>query len=196
MVDRNRHFRLDREVSRMRMKTFSTLLCLGVMLAAGGASGEERWEYLGDVTATESRPRGKLSINLDSLRRRAGRYEIWERIEFEPDPRRRQSPPTDEAVAEHRTLWAIRCRAGEMAKVTEGDAGSFDPRADTLKFYSPGPYSAGAAVIETACGEARRLAAEKRPPASALPSDTPPPEKSLEQPPAISDLDQLDADDE
>lgn len=178
------------------MKALSTVLCFSMMLAAGGASGEERWEYLGDVTATETRPRGKLSINLDSVRRRAGRYEIWERIEFDPDPRRRQSPPTEETVSEHRTLWAIRCRAGEMAKVTEGDAGSFDPRASVLRFYSPGPYSAGAAVIETACAEARRIAAEKRPSADATPGDTPPPERSLEQPPAISDLDQLDADDE
>lgn len=178
------------------MKNSASVLLLFLALLAGGAGASERWEFLGEVVATPTKPRGKLSINLDSLRRRAGYYEIWERIEFDPDPRQRQSAAADDAVAEHRTLWAIRCRAGEMAKVTEGDAGTLDPRADVLKFYSPGPYSAGAAVIETACGEARRIAAEKKPPAGDAPDDKPLPAKGLEQPLAIADLDKPEEDDE
>jgi hypothetical protein len=178
------------------MKYFSSLLLVCLALLAGGAGASERWEYLGDVMATLTRPSGKLSINLDSLRRRAGHYEIWERIEFDPDSRQRQSTAVEEAVTEHRTLWAIRCRAGEMARVTEGGEGSFEPRPSVLKFYSPGPYSAGAAVIEIACAEARRLATEKKSSADDMPGDKPRPEKALDQPPAIAEFDNLYDDDE
>lgn len=177
---------------------------LTVALAAGGCLGlfagvgaEERWEWLGDVEATASKPQGRLSINLDSLQRRSGHYEIWERIVFAPDAGRRSPDGASQAVAEHRTLWAIRCRAGEMARVTEGDDGSLAPRAESLRFYSPLPYSAGAAVIEVACGEARRRAAAKRQPAAEpLPDAGPARAAGLERPPSIADLDQLADDDQ
>ena len=179
---------------RIRRSTAAAALCLGLGLAAMPASAAERWEHIGDLEATVSKPPGQLSLNLDSLRRRAGHYEIWERIVYVTDPLWR---PKDgaEPPAEHRTLWAVRCRAGELARITEGDASSLEPRAETLRFYSPIPYSAGAAVIEIACREARRLAAEKKPAAADEPvGDKPPVARGLEQPPSISDLDNLDDD--
>jgi hypothetical protein len=51
-------------------------------------------------------------------------------------------------VAERRTLWAIRCRLGELAKVTEGSGGAFEPRAKVLRYSTPLTNGAGAAVIE------------------------------------------------
>jgi hypothetical protein len=178
--------------------TAAAVLCLVFGLANGSAGAEERWEHIGDMEATASKPPGQLSLNLDSLRRRAGHYEIWERIVYVDDPLWRPKPGV-ELPAEHRTLWAVRCRAGELAKITEGDAGSLEPRAEQLRFYSPLPYSAGGAVIEIVCREARRLAAAKK----AAPADgagqepageKAPPARGLEQPPSISDLDNLDDD--
>ena len=178
---------------QIRRLTAAALVGLGLLTASAGA--EERWEHIGDLEPTASKPPGQLSLNLDSLRRRAGHYEIWERTVFLPDPRWRPEAGS-EPPGEQRTLWAVRCRAGELAKITEGEAGSLEPRAERLRFYSPLPYSAGGAVIEIACREARRLAAEKKPALEAdeLVGDKPPVSRGLEQPPSISDLDNLDDD--
>lgn len=181
---------------QIRRLTARAALSLGLGLLAGSAGAEERWEHIGDLEATASKPQGALSLNLDSLRRRAGHYEIWERIVYAADPYPRRRPDAaDEPPGEHRTLWAVRCRAGELAKITEGDAGSLEPRAEQLRFYSPLPYSAGGAVIEITCREARRLAAEKKQaPSDEAVGEKPPVARGLEQPPSISDLDNLDDD--
>jgi hypothetical protein len=143
----------------MRAKAFPLLLTPLLAFAPLPGFALDRWVYLGDVKVQDSPARGRLSVNLDSLRKRARHYEIWERIVVEEDPRR---PAATGTPPEQMTLWAIRCRFGEMAKVTSGSAGSFEPRAEPLRFYSPRPGSPGAGVIEATCAEARRLAAELR----------------------------------
>lgn len=170
------------------------LLLLG--LTSGPAGAEERWIYLGDVDDPATGARGKLSLNLNTLNRRGNHYEIWERIVFEPAAR--QPAATEQAeTREHRTLWAIRCRLGELAKVTEGSDGAFEPRAKVLLYSTPLTHSAGAAVIEIACREARRVNAASRPAAPVdAPEDKPAPAQGLEAPPSLFESDDLHEDDE
>jgi hypothetical protein len=79
-----------------------------------------------------------------------------------------------------------------MAKVTEGAPGAFEPRAPMLRFYTPLPGGADAAVIEVACGEARRIAAERR---AAVPEavvrEAPPAGSGLEAPPTLPNFDEF-----
>jgi hypothetical protein len=167
------------------------VLLAGFVLPLGSPSAAERWEYLGDVTATTARPGGRLSVNLDSLRKRSGHFEVWERIEFAPGTAHRSGDGVLEATM-HLTLWALRCRFGEMAKVTEGGPGAFEPRARVLRFYLPLPGGADAAVIEAACGEARRIASERR---AAMPeaavNEVPPAGRGLEAPPTLPNFDEF-----
>lgn len=124
------------------------LFCLA--LAAGAAPGQENWQAIGNFYARQTRTRATFSLNLESLRHREGHFEIWEKLTALSDP----LIPT-ERPQEMLTLWAIRCRSGMMAKITEGNAGSFDPRAPTLRFFLPAPASSGAAVITSTCTEVR-----------------------------------------
>jgi hypothetical protein len=170
----------------------ATLALIAALAAAGDGACEERWEYLGDVTATAARPAGRLSINLDSLRKRSGQFEVWEKIEFLPGEVRRRAGDDAGDATMHLALWALRCRFGEMAKVTEGAPGAFEPRAPMLRFYTPLPGGADAAVIEVACGEARRIAAERR---AAMPEavvrEAPPAGSGLEAPPTLPNFDEF-----
>lgn len=169
------------------------LLLLG--LTSGPAGAEERWVYLGDVDDPATGARGKLSLNLNTLNRRGNHYEIWERIVFEPAARQPAAAEQAE-TREHRTLWAIRCRLGELAKVTEGSDGAFEPRAKVLRYSTPLTHSAGAAVIEIACREARRVNAANRPPPVDDPDGKPAPAQGLEAPPSLFESDDLHEDDE
>ena len=110
------------------------------------------------------------------MNRRGNHYEIWERIVFDQLPGNPLQPNRPK-TQERRTLWAIRCRLGELAKVTEGSDGAFEPRAKVLSYSTPLTNSAGAAVIEITCREARRVAAASRPAPTA---DTP---KTSQRPP-------------
>jgi hypothetical protein len=51
------------------------------------------------------------------------------------------------------TLWALRCRRGELARLTERTDEGFEPRAESPRFFIPVPDSSGAALVEMACGE-------------------------------------------
>lgn len=100
-------------------------------------------------------------------------------------------------MAERRTLWAIRCRLGELAKVTEGSGGAFEPRAKVLRYSTPLTNGAGAAVIEITCREARRVAAASRPaPTADTPNEKPAPAPGLKVPPSLFETDGLHEDDE
>jgi hypothetical protein len=170
------------------------LLLLG--LISGPAGAEERWVYLGDVDDPATGARGKLSLNLNTLNRRGNHYEIWERIVFEPATKQPAAGEQAE-TRERRTLWAIRCRLGELAKVTEGSDGAFEPRAKLLRYSTPLTRSAGAAVIEIACREARRVNAASRPaPPVDAPDDKPAPAQGLEAPPSLFESDDLHENDE
>lgn len=129
------------------------LACLSFAFVSGTAFAQERWVFLGDLHVLSTHTTGKLSINLDSLRNRGKHHEIWERVVFEVDAA--EKPPTlrGEDVPERLTLWAIRCKRGDMAKVTEKVGGSFEPRANPLRFHVPAPTSSAAAIIETTCAE-------------------------------------------
>ena len=168
------------------------LALISFLTVARDGACEERWEYLGDVTATAGRPAGRLSVNLDSLRKRSGHFEIWQKIEFLPGMARRDAIDGDGGATMHLTLWALRCRFGEMAKVSEGTPGAFEPRARMLRFYMPVPGGADAAVLETACGEARRIASERR---AAMPEavvgEAPPAGSGLEAPPTLPNFDEF-----
>jgi hypothetical protein len=170
----------------------ATLALIAALPVARDGACEERWDYLGDVAATATRPGGRLSVNLDSLRKRSGHFEIWEKVEFLPGGVRREAGDGGGDPTMHLTLWALRCRFGEMAKVTEGAPGAFEPRIRMLRFYMPLPGGADAAVIDAACGEARRIASERR---AAMPEaavrEAPPAGKGLEAPPALSNFDEF-----
>jgi hypothetical protein len=140
----------------MRMNFLSCGVSLCLALTSATASAAQRWVYLGDVHVAELATSGRLSLNLDSLRKRGRHYEIWERVVIEPEPGRRGTAAAPGTVSERRTLWAIRCRFGEMAKVTEGTDGAFEPRAESPRFFSPRPDSPNAAVLDTTCAEVRR----------------------------------------
>jgi hypothetical protein len=142
------------------MQSNVLILASFLVLATATAGADERWVHVGDLQFGKPWLTGKISIDLASLRKRAHHYEVWERIAIDADPTRRPpAPPPDDDPQERLTLWAIHCRHGSMAIVTEGIPGAFEPRAETLKFYVPAPNGAGAAVIETACAEVRRRAA-------------------------------------
>jgi hypothetical protein len=174
----------------MRMNFLSCSVSLGLALASTCAAAGERWVYLGDVHVAELAASGKLSLNLDSLHKRGRHYEIWERVVVESEPGRRAPAAAPGSPSVRRTLWAIRCRFGEMAKVTEGTDGAFEPRAESLRFFGPRPDSPNAAVLATTCAEVRRIVAETRPP---QPREEPkhqlPTSKELEAPPMIFDPD-------
>lgn len=136
---------------------------LGLTFFPGRVSAGESWVHVGDLHYPATGAVGKLSINLDSLRRRARHYEIWERVVFEVAGERPPAAEADGDTAERITLWAIRCGRGTMAKVTERVAGAFRPRAESLRFFIPAPGAAGAAVIEVACKEVRRRSTEEAP---------------------------------
>ena len=83
------------------------LALISFLTGARDGACEERWEYLGDVTATAVRPAGRLSVNLDSLRKRSGQFEIWQKIEFLPGRARRDAIGGDGGATMHLTLWAL-----------------------------------------------------------------------------------------
>lgn len=164
-------------MSPYSMKRSAARLSLSLALLAGDAPASENWQHIGDYYARQIRAQGAFSLNFATLRRREYHFEIWEKL----------TPPADDAArhAEWLTLWGIRCRSGLMAKITEGAAGAFEPRAATLHFFLPAPGSSGAAIIEATCNEVRR-----RPPAA---SDKAEAERdSLVQPPAIIEDDLLE----
>jgi hypothetical protein len=162
---------------------------LGLAWFAASATAGEPWVYIGDLQLASIRTPGKLSLNLDTLRRRSTHYEIWERLVFNADP---ADPAMEEAPARH-TLWAIRCRSGAMAKVTERIAGAVEPRAEVLRFYVPTPASSGAAIIETTCLEVRRRANENPRP---TPEGSLAAQPGLAAPPSIFDGDSFADDDD
>ena len=142
----------------IRVAHLKLLSAIALSLTSAIVTAGERWEYLGEVQPAIDGPRGRLSVNLDSLRKRSGHFEVWEKTVFEPAP----GTVAGDGDGYRLTLWALRCRFGELAKVTEGTPAGFEPRARLLRFYTPLPASAAAAILDAACGEARRLAAERR----------------------------------
>lgn len=144
----------------MKSPSARTLLCL--TLFSGCALANENWLYLGDYYARPIRAMGAFSLNLDTLRRREHHFEAWERLSPVAES---HAPPGVAAPGpqERLTLWAIRCRSGIMAKITEGVAGSFEPRAENLRFFLPAPGSSGAAMIEATCAEIRRHPRQSQP---------------------------------
>lgn len=164
-------------------------------MVPAGAWAEERWVHLGEVQLPAMRETGKIDLNLGSLRRREHHYEIWERTIFAADAAHQREATAGADMSERLTLWAIRCRQGAMAKITERLAGSFEPRTESLRFYVPAPDSSGAAIIDVACSEVRRGATENKSPGVRRKekSDTGP---ALDSPPSIFDDEGLDAGDE
>lgn len=156
---------------------------LSLALLSGNTPAEENWVYLGDYYAHPVRAMAAVSLNLDKLRRRDGYFEIWERLSPLSDIHALPAA-TQPRQPERLTLWAIRCRSGVMAKITEGAAGSFEPRAEQQRFFLPAPASYGAAVIEATCGEVRRLAGENRPLATESEMANAP-RRKLERPPSL-----------
>lgn len=166
---------------------------LALTLALGSATAGEPWVYVGELHFPKKGVVGKLSVNLDSMRRRSRHYEIWERITFDAGPPGQSA--AEEGTAERMTLWAIRCGRGAMAKLTERLAGSFLPRNEALRFHVPSPESSGAAVIETACAEARRRFAEDRlSQGQESPKGTSDAGAVLDRPPSVLDEDLDDGD--
>lgn len=167
------------------MKFTATRTLLSLALLAGNALANENWLYLGDYYARPIRAMGAFSLNLDNLRRREHHFEAWERLSPLVEPyaiagAAQPRPP------ERLTLWAIRCRSGIMAKITEGVAGSFEPRAENLRFFLPAPESSGAAVIEATCAEVRRSSRNNQPvPIESSMMDAPP--RRLDRPPSIAE---------
>lgn len=159
-----------------------------LMLLAGHAGAGERWLYLGDAMPSSTWQASKVSLDLNSLRRRGRHYEIWERSVFDLDEAQRWTWLPDERFPERRSLWAIRCKRGAMALVTTGVAGSFEPRPEKLQYYVPVPATAGLAIIEAACAELRRISPEPAAvPEIALPDDPPLARRILERPPLLVD---------
>jgi len=191
---------MDKFVSRMpasdlrttRLQRVLLVASVGLLFVCTGALADDRWVHVGDLQLPTTRATGKLSHNLASLRRRAQHYEIWERVVFEVDAAKRFITLASDAVPERRKLWAIRCRSGSLAVVTEGEPGTFAPRAETLAFYVPARTSSDAAVIDIACAEARRLVAEQR----AAPASLAGAPKPLAFPPSLFESDGLDEADE
>lgn len=168
------------------------IAALGLGLLSVSSLADEAWVYIGDLQMVKSLARGKLSLNIDSLRRRATHYEIWERLVYEPDPARPASEWAEEMPDRH-TLWAVRCRSGSLAKITERIAGAVEPRTELPRFYVPLPSSSGAAVIETTCTEVRRRANANKPVKAEEPVTAAP---GLDRPPSIFDGDSFADDDD
>lgn len=184
----------DESPSEKPMKSPSarTLLCL--TLFYGGALANENWLYLGDYYARPIRAMGAFSLNLDTLRRREHHFEVWERLS--PLAESHALPGVVAPAQQERlTLWAIRCRSGIMAKITEGVAGSFEPRAESLRFFLPAPGSSGAAMIEATCAEVRRAPRKNQPtPVESARADAEP--HRLDLPPEISQDEALENEEE
>lgn len=136
-------------------------LALGSLLACllADVQADTAWQPIGRLQRDGDPLAGELSLSLPSLNKRSGHHELWERLRY---------PETDRP--EQRTLWAVRCRAGVLAKVLEASNGEFSARADPLRFYVPLPDSAGAAIVDIACREVKRRLAAGRPEASATAS--------------------------
>lgn len=168
------------------------LLCLA--LTSGTALANDNWLHLGEYYARPVRAMGAFSLNLDTLRRREHHFEIWERLTplggIGSNP-----PPATTPRPERLTLWAVRCRSGIMAKITEGISGTFEPRTEALRFFLPAPSSSGAAVIEATCSTVRRNAREK-PPATADSGTTERAGGKLETPPEIALDEALESEEE
>ncbi|MBI2307961.1 MAG: hypothetical protein HYU78_11740 [Rhodocyclales bacterium] len=166
-------------------RLYSALVGGLALAAAGGTLAGERWLYLGDTAPSMSWPAAQISINLDSLRERGRRHEIWERTLFMPEPSQQWTWLPTDGPPERRTLWSIRCSRMAMAIITRGLAGSFEPRAEKLQYYVPAPGSADAAVLEATCGRVRPAApATEAAPAEPLPADQRAAWRILERPPA------------
>lgn len=165
----------------MKSTTARTLLSLALL--SGSAFANENWFYLGDYYARPIRAMGAFSLNLDQLRRREHHFEAWEKLSPLVEPYAIAGAPQPRPQ-EHLTLWAIRCRSGIMAKITEGVAGSFEPRAENLRFFLPAPGSSGAAVIEATCAEVRRSPRKNQSPSieNSIADATP---RRLDRPPGI-----------
>lgn len=166
---------------------------LSLALLAGNAPAQENWQHLGDYYARPIRAMGASSLNFDTLRRREHHFEVWERLTPLRDsyavPAAAQPRPQAQL-----TLWAVRCRSGVMAKITEGASGAFEPRTDNPRFFLPAPASSGAAVIAATCAEIRRRAQENRtPPVATGPTDATP---GLDRPPAILEDEALESEHE
>ena len=165
----------------------SLWLCLALL--AGQADAGERWVHVADIRHPVTGTAGIVSLDLGSLRKRGQHYEIWERIVFAGDagPAAVQAGDTPRKKL---TLWAVRCRPGEMAMVVEGGGGSFGPRAASPEFHVPAPDSSEVVILAVACTEARRVEAALRP---ALTEERTPGKSSstrgLEQPPSLLDED-------
>ena len=129
---------------------YNCVAALSLLLPSSISFSDQQRTWLGDITPLSGGTPGKLSISLDSLRPRGGHYEIWSHITF-----------PGEETHERRTLWALRCRTGTMAKILEAHEGQFTPRESPLRFYLPAPESAGAALIAEACREIMLRASAK-----------------------------------
>lgn len=184
---------MPENVIRAKLQSISIWICLSLLPCPGLA--EENWVYLGELQLPTTRATGKLSLNLGSLRSRKQHHEIWERIVFEP-VRKSFALPSDNQP-ERLTLWAIRCRVGAMAKLTEGVANSFEPRPESPRFYVPSPASAGASIIETTCAEVRRRVSERRAMQDTETSKEKPAQRNnFDAPPSIFDTDEFDEGDD
>lgn len=176
------------------MKSLANRTWPVLLLLCGSVLANENWLYLGDYYARPIRAMGAYSLNLDTLRRREHHFEAWERLTPLDDPY--AAPTRTETRPQERlTLWAIRCRSGIMAKITEGVGGSFEPRAEKLRFFLPAPGSSGAALIEGTCTEVRRSNGrnQRLPAESSLAGASP---QRLDLPPDISQDEVLENEEE
>ena len=152
--------------------------CIAALLLPFSISfADQQRTLLGVITPLSGSTPGKLSIDLDTLRRRGGHYEIWSHLTF-----------PGEEMNERRTLWALRCRTGTMAKILEAHEGQFSPRESPLRFYLPSPESASAALIAEACREIMLRATAK----DALQSPRSPYDAANQTPPATQPPNFLD----
>lgn len=164
----------------------SLLCCLLLCAPALAAPAEERWLHLGDTAATPNWPRGKVSIDLDSLRQRGLRHEIWERTVYTPETAQQWTWRPGDGPPERRTLWSVRCARSAMAVVTRGLAGAFEPRPERLQYYVPASGSIDAAVLRATCDRIRKnLSSSVAGPAVPLPEDTRAAWRILERPPEM-----------
>ncbi len=173
-------------------KPLCSLLLCGVAFAAPAG---ERWLHLGDTAATPTWPAGQVSIDLDSLRQRGRRHEIWERTIYLPEASQQWTWLPGDGPPERRTLWSIRCARSAMAIITRGLSGAFEPRPEKLQYYVPAPGSADAAVLEATCSRIwRTLPPTAAGPAEPLPDDLRAAWRILERPPSTF-IDEEDEDD-
>jgi len=162
-----------------------TALCLMPLLAAA-SDGGARWLHLGDTAPTASWPSGEIRIDLDSLRQRGKRYEIWDRTIYRPEPARQWVWRPEDGPPERKTLWSIRCSRMAMAVITRGLAGAFEPRSEKLRYYVPAPGSADAAVLDATCAHIRTATAAAEATSAAEPRTEPAAPEPETAPPALS----------